>query len=234
VKSDLVAVADYAEKVLPLAAARLDKEYYYQSLSLCVIDAAFSIGVRYEGVRNVIDRYCKNFGQSKFREAIAGLPSQDSQESISSLCEKFEKMGTVFMADRIFRNRQRTSPVGGILKSEAVYNFAVVLRRYGVEYFQDVEKLLVDRDFESSIKAIPGQGSGISLKYFFMLAGTDGLVKPDRMILGFLRDVLGSTPSPADAQSILSGACSLLVGKFPNMNPRLLDNEIWKYQRARA
>lgn len=32
------------------------EEYGYASLPLCVIDSVFSIGVRYEGVRNVIER----------------------------------------------------------------------------------------------------------------------------------------------------------------------------------
>mgnify|MGYP003466554474 CR=1 FL=1 len=36
----------------------LGDEYFYASLPLCVIDAVYSIGVRYGSVRNVIRRYC--------------------------------------------------------------------------------------------------------------------------------------------------------------------------------
>jgi hypothetical protein len=57
--SDAIEVAEHCERVLPLATASLGNEFYYQSLPLCVIDAVFSIGVRYEGVQNVIKRYCQ-------------------------------------------------------------------------------------------------------------------------------------------------------------------------------
>jgi len=56
--SEAMAVAAHAERVLPLATASLGDDYHYQSLPLCVIDAVFSIGVRYSGTRNVVARYC--------------------------------------------------------------------------------------------------------------------------------------------------------------------------------
>lgn len=38
-------------------AATLPEEFFYNSLDLCVIDAVFSIGVNYSGVKNVVTRY---------------------------------------------------------------------------------------------------------------------------------------------------------------------------------
>jgi hypothetical protein len=40
------------------------------------------------------------------------------------------------------------------------------------------------------IETIPGQGSGISFKYFSMLAGNGNYVKPDRMVKRFVADAL--------------------------------------------
>ena len=38
-------------------AATLPEEFFYNSFDLCVIDAVFSIGVKYTGVKNVVARY---------------------------------------------------------------------------------------------------------------------------------------------------------------------------------
>ncbi|MEJ1959689.1 MAG: hypothetical protein WDM70_09960 [Nitrosomonadales bacterium] len=89
------------------------------------------------------------------------------------------------MAVDVYRNRQRTSARNGILKADAVNRFAAVLRKYNIEYLQDISEALGNTALERDIRSIPGQTSGISLKYFFMLAGSDDLIKPDRMILAF-------------------------------------------------
>jgi len=79
----------------------------------------------------------------------------------------------------------------------------------------------------------PGQTSGISISYFFMLAGTEDLIKPDRMIGRFLKRHLGYEPSPAEAQSLIFGACEILRAQYPHLTPRLLDYVIWSHERAR-
>ena len=52
-------VAEAVRRNIPnLAAARLGKEYEYHSLPLCVIDAVFSIGVRYRNTQKAVDAWC--------------------------------------------------------------------------------------------------------------------------------------------------------------------------------
>jgi hypothetical protein len=131
----------------------------------------------------------------------------------------------------VFRNRQRTSPRSGILKAEAVQRFAEVLLHHKVQYFQDISRAAEDESLEKSILAIPGQGSGLSLRYFWMLAGSDEFIKPDRMVLRFLESALSRPVSVHEAQNLLSGACDLLKKDHPNLTPRLLDHEVWKHQR---
>lgn len=64
---DAQLIAGYTNRKLPLATASLPDEYFYQSLPLCVIDAVWSIGVRYAGVRRVVDRYCEHSGLPRLR-----------------------------------------------------------------------------------------------------------------------------------------------------------------------
>jgi hypothetical protein len=66
-----------------------------------------------------------------------------------------------------------------------------------------------------------------------MLAGSDQLIKPDRMILGFLTDTLRRTPSVDEARRLLSEAAEILIDDFRHLTPRLLDYEVWQFQRAR-
>jgi hypothetical protein len=198
---DAELIAAHAGRVLPLATARLGDEYFYQSLPLCVIDAVYSIGVRYSGVQRVVARYCERLGRRTFRAERRTLPPTHDQESIAAFCERTEEIGPAAMADAVFGNRQRTSSRAGVLKAEAAYRFAAALRVHGVNYFQDVPAAADDARLEADIRGIAGQGSGISLRYFFMLAGSDEFIKPDRMILRFLFSALGRQVSPVEAQS---------------------------------
>jgi hypothetical protein len=231
---DVELIAAGAGAVLPLATARLGDEYFYQSLPLCVIDAVYSIGVRYGGVQRVVARYCEWSGSRAFRTGRASLARIDEQESITGFCERAERIGPAAMADTVFANRQRTSSRGGVLKAEAVYRFASVLRAHGLNFFQDIPAAIDDSRLESDILCIPGQGSGISLNYFWMLAGSDEFIKPDRMILRFIHGVLGRPVSSVEALLLLKGATHRLQAQFPNLTPRLLDHEVWKYQRQLA
>ncbi|MBS0416313.1 MAG: hypothetical protein JSR66_01280 [Proteobacteria bacterium] len=225
-------VAAHARSVLSLVDKDLPTDYYYNSLSLCVIDAVFSIGVRYGGVQAVVRRYCARFHLSQCRGPRDPIPAAEHQESLGDLCNHFEQLGVDQMANSVFANRQRTSIRNGILKAEAVWRFARALRRHQLEHLQDIATTLPDAALEADIRAIPGQGSGISLRYFWMLAGSDELIKPDRMILRFLETALARSVGIAEAQPLLAAAVQDLKPEFPHLTPRALDYKIWEYQRA--
>src|ERR1700684_1819151 len=53
-------VAAAADQKLNLAEATLGREHSYASLPLCIIDAVFSIGVRYESTKRTVIRWAKN------------------------------------------------------------------------------------------------------------------------------------------------------------------------------
>lgn len=229
-------LARFCDDRLDLRTASLNDEYFYQSLPLCVIDSVYSIGVRYESTRNTVARYCDHYGLRRIREDKMSFPERATQETVGEFLNKLESAGISFFVERVFRNRQRTSTGNGILKGEAVLRFTRCLHRYGIDWFQDVHKVIHNERFGIEIKSIPGQGSGLSLAYFFMLSGAEDLVKPDRWLIDFIREALKATcPQvtclPSYAQKLLVGSCEILKVKYPHLSPKLLDNTIWNHQR---
>ncbi len=67
-EEEIKKLSEYCDRVLDLKNARLGDEYFYQSLPLCIIDAVFSIGVKYEGTRRTVIRYCDYFNLQRIRE----------------------------------------------------------------------------------------------------------------------------------------------------------------------
>lgn len=202
----------------------LQDEYNYGHLPLCVIDSVFSIGVKYEGVQNVIKRFCDYYKIDRF--------SKKNELTTTDILVLIEQMSINELTEKVFKNRQRTSTKNGILKSEGVVLFLKVLQIFKVEKFGDIEKIITNEQFENEIKQIPGQKSGISLKYFFMLAGSDDLIKPDRMILRFLENITGQKLSLNNCQLILTAVTERLKNRGFNITAKKLDNLIWSYQRT--
>jgi hypothetical protein len=227
-------VAEFARRVLRLASVSLPENYYYQSLTLCVINAVFSINSRYKATQNVVERYCSYYGLKRVRDNWCDVPPVERQESISTLCGKYDRVGSRTFADDIYQNRQRTSPRGGILKADAVGQFAAVLRDHSIECLQDVSRSAENHGLEAALRAIPGQRSGISARYLWMLGGSEDVIKPDRWILRFLRRALDREVALREAQDLLAGAAALLRRDFPHLTPRLLDHAIWNYETAQA
>lgn len=206
----------------------LGTEYGYRSLPLCVLDSVWSIGVKYAGVQNVVGRYRSHFGLNNATE---------HSHHISHMVKAIDAASIGWFTQYVFQNSQRTSTTNGILKSEAVYRFACVLQKHGIETVADVPKpsladlsAELDKPYAQDILALPGQRRGIALRYFFMLVGCEELVKPDRMVVRFLDETLHRDCS-SDAEQLLYDTCQLLKHDVPALTPRRLDNAIWRHQR---
>lgn len=222
-------VVQHCKSVLDLVDAHRVDEFHYASLPLCVIDAVFSIGVRYGSTENVVRRFCTYFGIPRLSES--GRPAIADQMSMEKFCHCYHELGVERMAREVYRNLQRTSTRNGILKAEAALRFGQALCDHKVNYFQEVERILGRPQFEHQIQAIPGQGSGISLRYFYMLAGSSNYVKPDRMVERFIRTAIGRTLKPEELHNVLVAVCEHLTEAYPRLTPRALDHVIWTYQR---
>jgi hypothetical protein len=233
-KNSAKRIAAYCEQVIDLEGIHLGKQYYFHSLPLCVITTVYSISIRYESVQKVVDRYCTYFQLPRLRPKQHTFPCQTDQESIPAFVQKMTEYGIDRFTQEIFTNRNRTSTVNGILKAEAVFRFAEVLHKYEIHYFQDVPKVIANPGFERDVRLIPGQKSGISHDYFLMLTGSEDFIKPDRMVLRFLSQVLGQPVTIPQAQTLIREASAILRPQYPQASPRLLDYAIWNYQRSQV
>lgn len=218
------------ETELNLASAALSPSYYYDSLPYCIIDAVFSIGVKYTSTQNVVKSYCTYYG---LREYNTERDPCGDTHTVSKMIENIESIGIEKSADVIFKNHQRTSSRSGILKADAVLRFAKILQEYGIETLADINAKGVPFEVEQEILRIPGQQSGLSFRYFCMLSGDDSQAKPDRHVLRFLKEHTGKDYSIQQARDALEDAVELLKGKYPHLTVRLLDYSIWDYMAHR-
>lgn len=229
-RSPVKQLADHIEQIA-LEKPILPGEYRYASLPLCVIDAVFSIGVRYSSTQRVIERFCKHCDWVCFADTRDDRGN--GEYSISDLITLFEETSFENMADIVFENRQRTSSKSGILKSEAVLLFCKELSAVGIETFHNFK--WESRDLaEAAILGLPGQSSGIAFDYFMMLAGDDNLIKPDRMVQRFVGHALSlkDIPQPRQTAVIVKLAAKELIRRGNLWTPLKLDHAIWKYQSA--
>ena len=60
-KVDIAKLITYCRTHLEFTNLQLDQAYFYQSLPLCVIDAVYSIGVRYSATEATVGRFCEHF-----------------------------------------------------------------------------------------------------------------------------------------------------------------------------
>jgi hypothetical protein len=221
-------VAHIRRTLTDLSSPLSDSAYQYAALPLCVMDSVYSIGVRYESTRRTVHDWCVRYHWRRDRDATTVERTiTDFVQILRPYENRWEDM-----AKGVFRNRQRTSTRSGILKAEAVYRFSKALQRFGIEIFADALRSGRSVDLERAIKSIPGQGSGLSLKYFLILAGHEDGVKPDRMVTRFIADALGMRDVPlAMAEGLVREASRVLRPEFPMLMPSTLDNKIWEYQR---
>ena len=95
-----------------------------------------------------------------------------------------------------------------------------------------IKNLTSHPTFDNEIKSIRGQGSGLTLKYFLMLAGDDNLIKPDRMLEAFFsRFIEEKKINDALIQQVCEELVQKLFKTYPHITPRLLDHQIWNYER---
>jgi hypothetical protein len=227
--NDVERLVLHVRKVLgDLTRPQPEGEYQYSSLALCVVDAVYSIGVRYESTwRTVSDFARRQCWEVDRKKASREYEVTDLLSILRPYEHRWEQM-----AIEVFRNSQRTSSRSGILKAEAVYRFAQVLYSFGIETFSDALRLGLRDEVKNAIAAIPGQGSGISYSYFLILAGHPDAVKPDRMVSRFVAKALGlRNVTQQQCENLVRQACLLLRPEYPKLTASLLDHAIWEYQR---
>ena len=219
------------DRVRILCQEPLPPEYSYASLSTMVLDAIFSIGVRYGQVKAVIERHAKH---QKYDPLDFGKP--DPYPLPKLILEG--KEGTPQQFAEKLGNLGRTSTRSGILKAEAVILAAQALVRHGIidlpswRSADEATLKAAERDFRS----VKGQRTGVSWNYLSMLAGDGDKVKPDRMVVRYVEAALGHKGVlPEDAGKLLVAAAAALCGThgYPsNLTARQLDSAVWNVART--
>ena len=149
-------LTNFCKKNLDLQNAVLSKEYSYNHLSLCIIDTIYGLNANYKSVQNVISRYCD---YAKLEKYGGDRKDKLKQQSISKFIKLFEHHNPKYYAEEIFKNRRPTSSRSGILRAEAIYLFAAILKKHNVETFQDVKKIFDNDDIDNELQGIPGLGN---------------------------------------------------------------------------
>lgn len=224
-KSSAELLSQYCLQFLDINQLHLSDEYYYNSFPFAVIDAIFSIGVRYSSTRATVIKYCDYFNLKRIRDTEV-FPQEDNQHTISELIANMCSVPD--FAGTILKNRQRTSSYNGILKAEAVLLWAKIFQKYDIETLQCFNQKY-SADVERELREVKGQHSGISVVYLKMLCGDDNCCKPDRHILRFISDCLNKSVSLSEAVVCMENTCELLREVNASINMRLLDHAIWKY-----
>lgn len=218
------------------------KEYTYNSIVFCLLDAVFSIGVNYKSVENTVNRYANYYDLDLYDEShfdehkISDFIKNYEDFSAYNNCECSPSFGKC-----ILENKQNTSSKNGILKSEACYEIAKILRDEKIETLADIKPIINKNDdkyykLKEAICNVKGQSSGIMFKYFCMLSGDENTCKPDRWIKDFLCEIKMDRIKDDNDEIIklFQEACKELKTRYPNITPRYLDYKIWSYQRNKS
>ena len=218
------------ERICDFETAELPKEYYYSSLVFCILDAVFSMGVRYTSTEKVVERYANKYGLNRYT-----FEKSDTEHTIKDFITNINSVNDIYkFTVEILKNRQRTSTKNGILKAQACYDVANVFIKHGINTLNDFRNLSREQQvvLDKDILNIKGQGSGIMLKYLYMLAGSEDICKPDRHIRRFVEPILGENSTDEEIQKLFIYACNEMKKDFPRITVRLLDNKIWDYQKS--
>ncbi len=202
----------------------------WTSVTYCVLDAVWSIGIGYDAhVVPAVRRVATAAGDGNPVVATDAVPSQDPLP-LSTFRSTYPATDQLVAVT----SSHRTSSRSGILKADAALRYADVLTGFGIDTLADASKTLTDTDrvdeISAELRRIPGDG--VRTGYFWMLVGDDDTVKPDRMILRFL----GRHGAPTDvlgAKVILRELAEHLTTPVRPVTPWMVDHAIWRAERSR-
>ncbi len=219
--------AEYAKNTLTIAGRTDPNLDFYKSLPICILDAVYSIGVKYSSTAKVTERYIKHFDLN-----ISSSAADENEHTVKDFLNNIKEAGgTSAFAENVVHNRQRTSSVNGILKSEACELVARVFEKHGINTLDDFASYADKSSLDKDILTVHGQSSGIMLRYLYMLAGDNQRIKPDRMVQRFVAGIFPEIKDHDELQELIARSAEVLKSDFPEMTPRFLDYLIWEYQK---
>lgn len=207
---------------------------YWASLTYCVLDAVWSIGSNYDSITTpLVRRLATAHGDEQPVVNAAGWNPDADNYPLSEFVADYT-VDTLLDVT----NHQRTSTTNGILKAEASLKYAHILLEHGVEDVAAAIEISKDDDrksaLNSALRKVPGEGQhGIRRSYLWMLISDATLIKPDRMVMRWLRNQ-GAEVSPSGARGLINDAAEAISqSRGSIVTPWMIDHAIWRAQREK-
>lgn len=189
------------------AVIRLDprpRQYRWTSLTYCIVDAVWSLGSDYDAVVIKMVNNVASVFDDRSPTILAKSALPKDPVPLKRFLERFQQTESLIEVT----NRQLTSTRNGARKAEVVRQQAMRLHDAGVDTLADAQELLDDpartEEVDRALVGLPGDGQyGIRRGYFWMLVGDESRVKPDRMVLRWLRAHGSEARDPATAAVVL-------------------------------
>lgn len=201
------------------------------SLSLCIVDAVWSIGAHYDNVVVPLVRKLST-------ELGVEQPTVAMSEPVGADPLPLTRLADLSVDELIqSTNWQYTSTRGGIRKADAVLRHIHVFRAHGVIGLADAIALFGDETrfaaVNKDLRAIPGEGAyAVRRNYLWMLVGQDDLIKPDRMVLRWFKkhEVV---VDPVGARDLIAAAVPAVSARLKrNVTAWEIDHALWSAGRG--
>jgi hypothetical protein len=206
------------------------RERRWTSVTYCVLDAIWSISLNYD--RHVVPAVRRVAEKAGDREPVIAIhqPLPADALPLTNFRRSYPDAQVLVPAT----SAHRTSTRSGILKADAALRYADVLRASGIDTLSDARTVLDDihraETLSAELRKIPGDG--VRTDYFWMLVGDDDRVKPDRMVLRYLKRH-GVATDVAGAKRILTDLADQLSTAERRVSPWMVDHAIWRAERSR-
>lgn len=196
----------------------------YKSAPICALDSVFSIGVKYGSVKNVVNN---------FLHWLGNLP-METEITTSEVLDRIGQRTDTELSELLNSFQRTDTHENSILKSEAYILFLQVMQIFKVETCEDIARMVDNQQFQSTIKSIRGQSSGLTLEYLFILARIESYVKVDRHITRFAQIATdkGDLSKEQIINLVRTASKYMAYQNHPGMNARWLDHLIWTYQSS--
>lgn len=189
----------------------------YNSLAICILDDVYSLRSKYFSITlPTIQRFANEYLNGDM---------YSSNYSIDNFIEDLDKNGLIYVSDYILKNKQKLC---GRCKIDICYDVALKLKKINIQNFDDFNNY-PNRDYLAFyLKQIKGIGDA-AIKYLFMLAGDETLIKPDVHIHKCIKDAIGRDCSNDYCQELFCEVSAHLMKSKPYATPKFLDRLVWMH-----
>lgn len=200
----------------------------YADISLALVDAVYSIQMRYQAVRRVVAAYAK--ASDTPDQPLAARDSPGWRErGLGHLLDMSSGLAGTALADRLFAGSR--SKTRGRLKADVCVDVAGRLVDAGVSVADDLQETIADPAVRSAWTGADGL-AWVTWRYFCSLNGIDGF-KPDVMLVRFVSKSLGRPVSASETEQLLVQALEPLRQDHPGLTARMLDHTLWRFESGR-